>query len=75
MGTINYRDGKMDPDDVHQEEVCGMANEIIELIKSKMEIMGVMDVDVETILENDCYDDVMGYFEKMFNYPEYRHHN
>jgi len=75
MSTIKYRDKEWDVDDIRQEEVCGMSCQVIDMIVEKLKIMGFMDADIQTVLENDCYDDVMAYFEKMFNYPEYRNHN
>jgi uridine phosphorylase len=69
-------DGKiLSVDEIYQEHVCHMACEISDIVENKLKDMGMMTADMENALGNEVYDEIMGFFEKMFNFPEYRNHN
>jgi len=72
---INYRDKKLKADDVCMEDVTGMACDMSDMVIAALRGRGLLTPGMGDVLENDAYDDMCDYFEKLFNYPEYRNHN
>ena len=72
---INYDGRKINPEDISQEDVNGMACKIIDRITDELRSRGLFDEGVEYSIENECFDAVSDYLSEVFDYPEYRHHN
>ena len=72
---VNLGDRKIDADDVSQEDICSMAVELSDAIIDKLKEMDICTDEVNAALDNQAYDTILEYLEKLFDYPEYRHHN
>lgn len=72
---VTLSDGQRNVEDVYQDQVCEMACDMCDTVLEKLREMGLMTDKLEDALENEVYTEMMAYFEKMFNYPEYSNYN